>query len=104
MMSPSTPRAAKLSASSRSRAGILVRGTREHQRAAPPRHVLDAAMETREERVGHVLDNEPEARGRPVRPPEDARREVAPVAEDVDGVVDALGQVPPHVAAAVDDA
>ena len=61
-------------------------------------------MDRREERVGDVLDDQADRRREPVGASQRARRQVAPVAEDLDRVLHAPRQVRPHVVAAVDDA
>ena len=83
---------------------LLVRGTGEREHAVAAGHVLDAAMDRREERVGDVLDDQADRRREPVVASQRARHQVAPVAEDLDRVLHAPRQVRADVVAAVDDA
>ena len=79
--SPSTPRAANASASSRSRCSFSSEEPTKVEYSVCARDVLDAAMHGGEERVGDVLDDQADARRLPVRPPQRAGGHVAPVAE-----------------------
>jgi hypothetical protein len=82
--------------------GLLVGAADERQHAPLARRVLDAAVDRPEERIGHVLEDESDARRLPIRAAQGARREVVPVAQQLDGVAHALGEVAAHALAAVD--
>ena len=104
MTSPSTPRAAKVSASSRSRTGSSSEEPANDQHAARAGDVLDPAEHRREERVRDVLDDDADAGRRAVAAPQRARGQIAPVAEDLDGIAHARDQVRPDVDVPVHDA
>jgi hypothetical protein len=83
---------------------VFVGGPDEGQDAVGARDVFDAAMHRSEERVGDILDDQADAGRLAVRAPQRAGGDVAPVAEQPHGLVDALGQLGTHLAGAVEHA
>ena len=83
---------------------VLIRAADQRQDAARARHRLDATQQRRVERVRDVVEHDPDAGRRAIRPPQVRRRQVAPVAEQRHRLVHLVGQIRPHGALRVDDA
>ena len=73
--------------------GLLVGAADEREHATFAGRVLDAAVDDAEERVRHVLEDQADAGRLAVGAAQRARREVVPVAEQLDGVAHALDEV-----------
>ena len=84
--------------------GLLVGAADQREHAALAGRVLDPAVDGAEERIGHVLEDEADAGRLPIRAAQGARREVVPVAQQLDGVAHPVDEIGADAVPAVDHA